>query len=160
MSEKTILPEITAKEEVEETRYFRSLFLGYLKEKKLILTILLSMFVLLDIIGVFISANYLFKELFLYLGIIMVLFAVGISYIVVSERNYFWAILSSVVIGLLPTIEIIIHLATIKLEGADLGVTILALILSICGIIFPTLVIYLLAIRNTKNKKELSMEKE
>ncbi|NHJ05631.1 MAG: hypothetical protein EAX90_12465 [Candidatus Heimdallarchaeota archaeon] len=154
MSEKTVLQEISAKEEQEETRDFRSLFLGYLKEKKLILTILLSMFVLLDIIGVFISANYLFKELFLYLGIIMVLFAVGISYIVVSEKNYFWAILSSVIIGLLPTIEIIIHLATIKLEGADLGVTIFALILSISGIIFPTLVIYLLALRNMKKNKE------
>ncbi|HUU79179.1 MAG TPA: hypothetical protein VMX55_12610 [candidate division Zixibacteria bacterium] len=158
MSEKTIIQEISAKEEEKETRDFRNLFLEYLKEKKLILTILLSMFVLLDIIGVIISANYLFKELFLYLGIIMVLFAVGISYIVVSEKNYFWAILSSVIIGLLPTIEIIIHLATIKLEGADLGVTILALILSICGIIFPTLVIYLLAIRNIKN--ESSLEKE
>jgi len=158
MSEKTIIQEISAKEEEKETRDFRNLFLEYLKEKKLILTILLSMFVLLDIIGVIISANYLFKELFLYLGIIMVLFAVGISYIVISEKNYFWAILSSVIIGLLPTIEIIIHLATIKLEGADLGVTILALILSICGIIFPTLVIYLLAIRNIKN--ESSLEKE
>ena len=139
---------------IKKKETFKDLLKEYLKEKKVILSILLSMFVLLDIIGIFISANYQFWEIFLYLGIIMILFAIGVSYIVITERNYFWSILSSIVIGLLPTIEIIIHLSLWNLTGAELGVSILGLIISICGIFEPTLIIYLLEIREIKQKKK------
>ena len=154
MAEKTKQKDEVVQVQRKET--FKELLKEYMKEKKIILSILLSMFVLLDIIGIFISANYQFWEIFLYLGIIMILFAAGISYIVIIERNYFWSILSSIIIGLLPTVEIIIHLSLWNLIGVELGVSILGLFISICGIFLPTLLIYLLEMKKIKQKLEKS----
>ena len=116
-------------------------FSYYLKQRSMWISILLSMFLLLDIISVFITTIYSFTEIFLYLGILMLVLAGGALAFIYFEENYLWAFLSSLILGLMPVIEIIIIL-TKALNGSDLGLAIVSLILGLILCILPIGLVY------------------
>ena len=116
-------------------------FSYYLKQRSMWISILLSMFLLLDIISVFITTIYSFTEIFLYLGILMLVLAGGALAFIYFEENYLWAFLSSLILGLMPVIEIIIIL-TKALTGSDLGLAIVSLILGLILCILPVALVY------------------
>lgn len=116
-------------------------FSYYLKQRSMWISILLSMFLLLDIISVFITTIYSFTEIFLYLGILMLVLAGGALAFIYFEENYLWAFLSSLILGIMPVIEIIIIL-TKALTGSDLGLAIVSLILGLILCILPIALVY------------------
>ncbi len=144
--------ETKKKIKVEKRKEFRSY---YLQQRKVILSILISIYVFLNVIALVLTTYYYFVQIFLYIGIIMLLIITGIIITIVYERNYLWAFLSSIIIGLIPTIEFIIGLAIAKLEGVNLILVIISLILSLVLIFVPSVLIYY----NTK-KSQIDKEKE
>ena len=144
--------ETKKKIKVEKRKEFRSY---YLQQRKVILSILISIYVFLNVIALVLTTYYYFVQIFLYIGIIMLLIITGIIITIVYEGNYLWAFLSSIIIGLIPTIEFIIGLAIAKLEGVNLILVIISLILSLVLIFLPSVLIYY----NTK-KSQIDKEKE
>ena len=110
---------------VEKREEFRSY---YLQQRKIILSILISIYVFLNVIALVLTTYYYFVQIFLYIGIIMLLIIAGIIITIVYEGNYLWAFLSSIIIGLIPTIEFIIGLAIAKLEGVNLILVIISVV--------------------------------
>ncbi|MHA1557557.1 MAG: hypothetical protein ACTSPM_11565, partial [Candidatus Heimdallarchaeota archaeon] len=131
--------ETKKKIKVEKREEFRSY---YLQQRKVILSILISIYVFLNVIALVLTTYYYFVQIFLYIGIIMLLIITGIIITIVYERNYLWAFLSSIIIGLIPTIEFIIGLAIAKLEGVNLILVIISLILSLFLIFVPSVLVY------------------
>ncbi len=128
-------------------------FSYYLKQRSMWISILLSMFLLLDIISVFITTIYSFTEIFLYLGILMLVLAGGALAFVYFEENYLWVFLSSLILGLMPVIEIIIIL-TKALTGSDLGLAIVSLILGLILCILPVALVYFRFKSKNKNSEK------
>lgn len=128
-------------------------FSYYLKQRSMWISILLSMFLLLDIISVFITTIYSFTEIFLYLGILMLVLAGGALAFIYFEENYLWAFLSSLILGLMPVIEIIIIL-TKALTGSDLGLAIVSLILGLILCILPVALVYFRFKSKNKNSEK------
>ena len=144
--------ETKKKIKVEKREEFRSY---YLQQRKIILSILISIYVFLNVIALVLTTYYYFVQIFLYIGIIMLLIIAGIIITIVYEGNYLWAFLSSIIIGLIPTIEFIIGLAIAKLEGVNLILVIISLILSLVLIFVPSVLIYYKA-----KKTQIAKEKE
>jgi len=144
--------ETKKKIKVEKRQEFRSY---YLQQRKVILSILISIYVFLNVIALVLTTYYYFVQIFLYVGIIMLLIIAGIIIIIVYEGNYLWAFLSSIIIGLIPTIEFIVGLAIAKLEGVNLILVIISLILSLFLIFVPSFLVYY----NLK-KRQIANEKE
>lgn len=144
--------ETKKKIKVEKRKEFSSY---YLQQRKVILSILISIYVFLNVIALVLTTYYYFVQIFLYVGIIMLIIITGIIIIIVYEGNYLWAFLSSIIIGLIPTIEFIIGLAIAKLEGANLILVIISLILSLVLIFVPSVLIYYKA-----KKTQIAKEKE
>ncbi len=144
--------ETKKKIKVEKREEFRSY---YLQQRKVILSILISIYVFLNVIALVLTTYYYFVQIFLYIGIIMLLIITGIIITIVYEGNYLWAFLSSIIIGLIPTIEFIIGLAIAKLEGVNLILVIFSLILSLVLIFVPSVLIYYKA-----KKTQIAKEKE
>ena len=113
------------------------------------ISILVSMFLILDIISIFIITIYSFTEIFLYLGILMLVLAGGALAFIYFENNYFWALLGSLALGLIPVVEIIVVL-TKALSGSDLGLAIVSLTL---GLILPIVLVYF-RFKSMNNKSE------
>lgn len=79
----------------------------------------------------------------------------GIIVTIVYEGDYFIAFLSSIVIGVIPTIELIIGLAIANLYGVNLILVVISLILSVCLIFVPSVLVhYKLKKSNINNKEE------
>lgn len=116
-------------------------FSYYIKQRTMWISILLSMFLILDIVSIFVITIYSFTEIFLYLGILMLVLAGGALAFIYFENNYFWALLGSLVLGLMPLIEIIVVL-TKTLSGSDLGLAIVSLILGLILCILPLGLVY------------------
>ena len=148
MSTKEI-EEQSTDEEVQE-RYFDY----YIKKNTMWITIFLSLYLLLDIIAIFISTNYTFLYLFLYFGILMMVFGAGVLFFVWREKNYFWAIITALFIGLTPLIEIIIHLATVSMSTASLVMAILSLVIALALTLLPLFLVY------WRYYKELKIEEQ
>lgn len=125
----------------DEIREGETYFSYYLKQRSMWISILLSMFLLLDIISIFVTTIYSFTEIFLYLGILMVVLAGGALTFIYFENNYLWAILGALILGLMPVIEVIIIL-TKALTGSDLGLAIVSLILGLILCILPIGLVY------------------
>ncbi|NHJ32238.1 MAG: hypothetical protein FK732_05205 [Asgard group archaeon] len=137
--------EVVENNEISEGETY---FSYYLKQRTMWISILLSMFLLLDIITIFVTTTYSFTEIFLYFGIIMLIIAGGSLAFIYLEENYFWAFLGSLVLGLMPVIEIIVIL-TKSLSGSDLGLAIFSLVLVLILCILPIVLVYLrIEIRN------------
>lgn len=116
-------------------------FSYYIKQRTMWISILLSMFLILDIVSIFVITIYSFTEIFLYLGILMLVLAGGALAFIYFENNYFWALLGSLVLGLMPVVEIIVVL-TKTLSGSDLGLAIVSLILGLILCILPLGLVY------------------
>jgi len=125
-------------------------FSYYFKQRSMWISILLSMFLLLNIITIFVITNYSFTEVFLYIGILMITLAGGALAFIYFKENYLWAFLGSLILGLMPVIEIIVIL-TKALTGSDLGLAIFSLILGLILCILPTILVYIRF--KFKNKK-------
>jgi hypothetical protein len=123
----------------ESERYFDY----YIKKNTMWISIFISLFVLLDIIAIFLTTNYSFLEIFLYLGILMLLVGSGALYFIWREKNYFWATLASFFLGLTTFIEIVIHLARVSMESSSLIMAILSLVCSLGFIVLPILLVFL-----------------
>ncbi len=123
----------------------------YLRQRKVILSILISMYAVLNIIASILTTYYNFVSIVLYVGIIMIVIISGIIITIVYENNYLWAVLGSIIIGVIPTIEIIIGLAIANLEGVNLIFVVISLIFSLCLIFVPT---FLVHYKSKKSKKE------
>ena len=80
----------------ESERYFDY----YIKKNTMWISIFMSMFVLLDVLAIFLTTNYTFLEIFLYFGILMILAGSGVLYFIWQEKNYFWATMASFFLGL------------------------------------------------------------
>ncbi len=117
-------------------------FSHYIKQRKMFLSLLLSMFLLLDIVTLFVITNYTFTDIFLYFGILMILIAIGTLAFIYFEENYLWAILGSLILGVTPLIESIIVISK-SITGLDLGLAIITLILGFILSILPMLLVYL-----------------
>lgn len=128
-------------------------FLGYyLKQSDTLFSILVSLFIVLDVIGVIISTTFLFYEIFLYLGIIMIILAALALYFIIRDEKFIWSIIAGFIMGFIPTVEIIIHLATIKMSTLDLSITIIALLFAVGYIFAPFLMAYMFAKRKEVKK--------
>ncbi len=125
----------------DEAREGETYFSYYIKQRSMWISILLSMYLLLDIISIFIITIYSFTEIFLYLGILMLVLAGGALAFIYFENNYLWAFLGSLILGLMPVIEIIVIL-TKALTGSDLGLAIVSLILGLILCILPIVLVY------------------
>lgn len=125
----------------DEARESETYFTYYIKQRSMWISILLSMYLLLDIISIFIITIYSFTEIFLYLGILMLVLAGGALAFIYFENNYLWAFLGSLILGLMPVIEIIVIL-TKALTGSDLGLAIVSLILGLILCILPIVLVY------------------
>jgi len=134
--------EETPKENTSET-YFQY----YIKHYSTWISILISLYLLLDIIMLFFQIHYTFAEIFAYFGIIMILISAGTLTFVYFEKNYFWALLCSIFIGLLTTSETSIYIAIVQMEKVSLVLAIISLVCSIVMIILPEILVYL---KNTK----------
>lgn len=141
--------ETKKKIKIEERKEFRSY---YLQQRKVILSILISMYVVLNVIALMLTTYYYFVSIFLYVGIIMLVIISGIIVTIVYEGNYFWAFLSSIIIGLIPTIEFIIGLVIAKLEGVNLALVIISLIFSICLIFVPSVLVHYISKKSKIDK--------
>lgn len=116
-------------------------FSYYLKQRSMWISILLSMFLLLNIISIFVLTIYTFTDVFLYIGILMLVLAGGAHAFIYFEDNYLWAFLAAVILGLIPVIEIIVIL-TKTLTGSDLVLAIVSLILGLILCILPIVLVY------------------
>jgi hypothetical protein len=134
-------------EEEKAERYFDY----YIKKNTMWISIFLSLFLLLDIIAVFVSTNYTFFDIFLYFGLLMMLFAAVILYFIWREKNYFWALLASIFLGLTPLIEIIIQIARVTMSTTSLVFAILSLLIALTLAILPILLVYLRYYREFKD---------
>ncbi|KAF5435252.1 hypothetical protein C5S36_03515 [Candidatus Methanophagaceae archaeon] len=134
---------------IEKRKEFRAY---YSQQRKVILSILISMYIVLNIIASILTTYYYFVNIVLYIGIIMLVIISGIIVTIVYENNYFWAFLSSIIIGVIPTIEIVIGLAVAKLEGINLILVIISLIFSVCLIFIPTVLVHYKLKRSKTNK--------
>lgn len=126
-------------------------FSYYIKQRPMWISLLLSSYLLLDIIAIFVVTNYSFTKIFIYFGILMMFLAGGTLAFIYFEENFFWASLGSVILGIIPLIEIIIVL-TKTLTSADLGLAILSLLITLVLIALPVV----LVIIRFKNKEEKS----
>ncbi|NHK33014.1 MAG: hypothetical protein FK730_16825 [Asgard group archaeon] len=132
----------------ESERYFDY----YIKKNTMWLSIFLSLFVLLDVIAIFLTTNYSFLEIVLYFGILMILVGSGVLYFVWREKNYFWAALASLFLGLTTFIEIIIHLSRVSMGTSSLIMAILSLLVSLGFLILPILLVFLKYRKEFKQK--------
>lgn len=113
----------------------------YLKHIKILIPIFVSIILTLNIIALFVSAHYNFTFIFLHFGILILILSILTLVIIVIERNYFWGIFYALLIGLVPLIELIIHVIKEKMDTTSLVLTIISLIFSVCFIIAPFILI-------------------
>ncbi|MBK5112379.1 MAG: hypothetical protein JJE41_02020 [Candidatus Heimdallarchaeota archaeon] len=128
-------------------------FSYYLKQRSMWISLLLSTFLLLDIITIFVKTNYSFTKIFAYFGILMLLLAGGALTFIYFEENFFWALLGSLVLGVMPLIEIIIVL-TKALTNVDLGLAILSLLIILLLCVLPVILVSIrFKIKNKQSEK-------
>jgi len=113
----------------------------YLSKRIKLLPILVASFVIVDIAALFISVNYTFTEMFYLCGIVMILLAIGSSIIILLERNPLWAYICAIIFGIMPIIEIIIHIATVPQDTASLVLAIISMILAAILICFLIIIV-------------------
>lgn len=113
---------MTVIEEVDETTqdsegetYLRY----YLKKRSMWINILLSLFILLNVISLFLLTNFSYTEVFGYFWSFLILFGFGLNVFNGLEENYFWALLISTFTGIIPLIELIVILAMKTFTGLD-----------------------------------------
>lgn len=132
-----------SKEQIENEEESERYFDYYIKKNTMWISIFLSLYVLLDVIAIFLTTNYSFLEIFLYFGILMIIIGSCALYFIWREKNYFWATMVSIFLGLTTFIEIIIHIATVSLSTSSLIIAILSLVGSLGFIILPILLVFL-----------------
>jgi len=113
----------------------------YFSEKIKLLPILVASFVIIDIAALFISVNYTFTEMFYLCGIVMILLAIVCSVIIILEGNPLWAYICAIVLGLMPIIEIIIHIAAVPQDTASLVLAIVSIFLAVVLICFLIIIV-------------------
>ena len=104
----------------------------YFKHKKMLIPVLVSIILTLNIIALFVSAHYDFTFIFLHFGILTLILSILTLVIIVIERNHLWAIFYSILVGLVPLIEISIHIITVKMDTSSLILAIVSIIITIC----------------------------
>ncbi len=114
---------------------------NYFSEKIKLLPILVASFVIVDIAALFISVNYTFTEMFYLCGIVMILLAIGSSIIILLEGNPLWAYICAIVFGLMPIIEIIIHIATVPQDTTSLALAIVTIFLAVVLVCFLIIIV-------------------
>lgn len=130
-------------------------FSYYLKQRSMWISLLLSTFLLLDIITIFVKTNYSFTEIFTYFGILMFLLAGGALTFIYFEENFFWAFLGSLILGIMPLIEIIIVLTKV-LTSIDLGLAILSLFIALLLSVLPVILVSIrFKVKNKKSEKSI-----
>ncbi|MFW9924954.1 MAG: hypothetical protein ACFFDW_16885 [Candidatus Thorarchaeota archaeon] len=135
---------------IPEEQKFSELLKEYILNNRIIfIKILLSLFILLDIISIIISATYLFYEIFIYSGIMMILIAGNVIFYVILERNLLWSIIGGVILGLVPLIEIIYHISTVVLDIGSIITSVFGLCFSLAVMIAPTVFVIRLNNKNT-----------
>jgi hypothetical protein len=83
----------------------------------------------------------------------MLLLAGGALTFIYFEENFFWALLGSLVLGVMPLIEIIIVL-TKALTSVDLGLAILSLLISLLLCVLPVILVSIrFKIKNKQSEK-------
>ncbi len=125
----------------------------YLQKYSMWQSILLSMFVLLDIIPLFLIRNFSFVEIFYYFIILLILLTIGIDILIWFDGNALRAIVIAVITGVMPTIELAIFLAQNNQTGTNLALAIISLLLAISQMILPILVV-IQKTNKLRNKKE------
>ena len=113
----------------------------YLSQKLRLLPLLIGSFILIDITVLFLSANYTFTEIFYLCGIVMILLAIGSSIIILIEGSPIWSFVSAIVFGLIPIIEIIIHISMVPQDTISLILALLTIFLALVMICFLLLFI-------------------
>ncbi|MHA1185254.1 MAG: hypothetical protein ACTSO7_10070 [Candidatus Heimdallarchaeota archaeon] len=131
---------------------FRYYLRVYLAQKILLLPLLIASFILVDIVVLFISVNYTFIEMFYLCGIIMILIVIGSSIIILFERSPLSAYIAALIFGLVPIIEIIIHITMVPQDIASLILAILSIVLAIGVICF--LIVYVPLYQNKKKAEK------
>jgi hypothetical protein len=125
--------------EDESERYFDY----YMKKDTMIITIFLSLYLLLDIIAVFLSYNYDFTQLVLYFGVFLAIFAAASLYFVWRKKDYFWSIVAAVILGLIPFIEVIVYIARhLSMDIISLALAIVAGVIFLALMILPEFLVY------------------
>ena len=119
----------------------------YLRKYSMWESILLSMFVILNIIPLFLIRNFSFIELFYYFIILLILLTIGIDILIWFDMNALRALVAAIITGLVPTIELVIFLAQNSQKGTPLALAIISLLLAISQMILP---IFLVAQKTTK----------
>jgi hypothetical protein len=127
----------------------------YIRQREIWFPMLLSFYILLNVIALIISYSYPFDQIFASQGVFMLLLSIEVIIVVVLERNYLWALLSSLIIGLMPIIELIIFLVQKSHSSKALGLLIFSLVFCTMMLFLPYLGIYYFE-RQEKNKPELT----
>ena len=114
---------------------------SYFSEKIKLLPILVASFVIVDIAALFISVNYTFTEMFYLCGIVMILLAISSSIIILLEGNPLWAYICAIIFGIMPIIEIIIHIATVPQDTTSLVLAIVTIFLAVVLVCFLIIIV-------------------
>ncbi|MBD3189208.1 MAG: hypothetical protein GF308_01115 [Candidatus Heimdallarchaeota archaeon] len=138
------------KEKEEEETYLSY----YLKQKRNWFSLLIGLFILLNLLALFLTTNYLLDAIFLYLGILMIIVAGASLFFIAWAENYLWALLASLIYGIMPIIELSIHLATVQVKGASLVFGILSMIIAVGFVFLPFILIFEYQRRKTKKKEQ------
>lgn len=142
--------ENTEEEKEEEETYLSY----YLKQKRNWFSLTMALFILLNIIAIFLTTNYLLDSIFLYLGILMIIIAGASLFFITWAENYFWALLASIIYGLMPIIELSIHFATVQVKGRSLACGIISMIIAVVFVFLPFVLIFEYQRRKAINERE------
>jgi len=142
----------TSKSKLEENGRGETYFQYYLRKYSMWLSILLSLFLLLDGIALFIATQYSFIDVFLYFGILLTIFTVGVDLLLWFEESLLWAVGAIVLTGFVPAIELIVFLASKHLTGGALALAIISLLLALSQIALPVMIVFRKNLRKGKNE--------
>ncbi|MEA2070194.1 MAG: hypothetical protein U9O98_02795 [Asgard group archaeon] len=126
------------REEKSEKRAKEKLTLkDYLPAKNKIISLLLGIFIIINIVALFVSENYSFFDLFLYFGILSIIIAIGTIFLTILSNNFLRSGIVALITGIIPVVEIITHIATNDLSPKSLGVAISLLVYCVILTILP-----------------------
>ncbi|NHJ87059.1 MAG: hypothetical protein FK734_16470 [Asgard group archaeon] len=129
--------------EKKEDDASETFFSYYIKQRSMWISIFISLFILLDIIALFLTTSYTISQVFLYLGILLILIGGVATFFIILEKNYFYGVLGAIIFGLATMIEIIIHISTAIIYTTDIPIVVISLMISGLFIIAPVIGIYI-----------------
>ena len=127
----------------------------YLGKRGMLISLLLSVFFMLNIIALFFPANELFTfvDIFLYFGILMILICGGTLSFIYFEGSYLWAIMGSLVEGVVPFIVLLNYIVNNDLNSTAHGLAVFSVVLSVVAIFLP-FVLVAVSIHKRSNQNE------